>query len=555
MKIALISMEIIPGRPDLNAVAMAERIREAKDAHAELALFPALSLSGLFLGSVWKQPSFVRDCTAYAEEIAAAAAGITVIFGNVDAGGEGCCGLSRTLLHARDGVLREVARRPLHGAGTRFSPLLYELPGEHVILAADASPFPLCFGAGSLAETAREKHSSIFYVNTLGLQDKGKTVYAFPGRAHAFNEKGERVLMSPAYTEGVTVIDTEHLPPVLTSHSEKPIAPIHRTLRYAVRKFLARIHMKRVVIGISGGIDSAVADALYVDAIGAENVLLVNMPSKFNSATTKGLAAQLAKNLGCRHMIVPIEESVSYTAKQLSEIPIEGAAAAPGEHLTISSFVRENMQARNRSGRVLGTIAAAWGAGFTCNGNKAETTVGYATLYGDLAGFLCALADLWKYQVYDLARYLNENVYRREAIPQGIIDIVPSAELSDAQNVDEGKGDPIHYPYHDYLFRAFVEADRNPEDILTHYADDDLEAYIGCEKGLVKTYFPTAADFIADLERWWGLYTGMAVAKRIQSPPLLSVSGRAYGSDHPESQIGSYETIRYRALKEKLLQK
>mgnify|MGYP000933283939 FL=1 len=555
MKIALISMEIIPGRPDLNAVAMAERIREAKDAHAELALFPALSLSGLFLGSVWKQPSFVRDCTAYAEEIAAAADGITVIFGNVAAGGEGCCGLSRTLLHARDGVLREVARRPLHGAGTRFSPLLYELPGEHVILAADASPFPLCFGAGSLAETAREKHSSIFYVNTLGLQDKGKTVYAFPGRAHAFNEKGERVLMSPAYTEGVTVIDTEHLPPVLTSHSEKPIAPIHRMLRYAVQKFLARIHMERVVIGISGGIDSAVAAALYVDAIGAENVLLVNMPSKFNSATTKGLAAQLAKNLGCRHMIVPIEESVSYTAKQLSEIPIEGAAAAPGEHLTISSFVRENMQARNRSGRVLGTIAAAWGAGFTCNGNKAETTVGYATLYGDLAGFLCALADLWKYQVYDLARYLNENVYRREAIPQGIIDIVPSAELSDAQNVDEGKGDPIHYPYHDYLFRAFVEADRNPEDILTHYADDDLEAYIGCEKGLVKTYFPTAADFIADLERWWGLYTGMAVAKRIQSPPLLSVSGRAYGSDHPESQIGSYETIRYRALKEKLLQK
>ena len=555
MKIALISMEIIPGRPDLNAATMAERIREAKDAHAELALFPALSLSGLFLGSVWKQPSFVRDCTAYAEEIAAAADGITVIFGNVDAGGEGCCGLSRTLLHARDGVLREVARRPLHGAGTRFSPLLYELPNENIILAADVSPFPICFGAGSLAETAREKHSSIFYVNTLGLQDKGKTVYAFPGRAHAFNEKGERVLMSPAYTEGVTVIDTEHLPPVLTSHSEKPIAPIHRTLRYAVRKFLARIHMKRVVIGISGGIDSAVAAALYVDAIGAENVLLVNMPSKFNSATTKGLAAQLAKNLGCRHMIVPIEESVSYTAKQLSEIPIEGATAAPGEHLTISSFVRENMQARNRSGRVLGTIAAAWGAGFTCNGNKAETTVGYATLYGDLAGFLCALADLWKYQVYDLARYLNENVYGCETIPQGIIDIVPSAELSDAQNVDEGKGDPIRYPYHDYLFRAFVEADRNPEDILTHYVDDDLEAYIGCEKGLVKTYFPTAEDFIADLEHWWGIYRGMAVAKRIQAPPLLSVSGRAYGSDYPESQIGAYETIAYRALKEKLLHK
>ena len=554
MKIALISMEIIPGRPDLNAAAMAERIREAKDAHAELALFPALSLSGLFLGSVWKQPSFVRDCTAYAEEIAAAADGITVVFGNA-AEAESCTSVCRTLMEARDGMLREVAHSPLHGTGNTFAPLLYELPNENIILAADASPFPICFGAGSLAETAREKRKNIFYINTLGLQDKGKTVYAFPGRAYVFSAAGERVTMSPAYTEGITVVDTDTLPAPILSHAEPPIAPIHRMLRYAVRKFLARIHMKRVVIGISGGIDSAVAAALYVDAIGAENVLLVNMPSKFNSATTKGLAAQLAKNLGCRHMIVPIEESVSYTAKQLSEIPIEGAAAAPGERLTISSFVRENMQARNRSGRVLGTIAAAWGAGFTCNGNKAETTVGYATLYGDLAGFLCALADLWKYQVYDLARYLNEHVYGRETIPQGIIDIVPSAELSDAQNVDEGKGDPIRYPYHDYLFRAFVEEDRNPEDILTHYADDDLEAYIGCEKGLVKTYFPTAEDFIADLEHWWGIYRGMAVAKRIQSPPLLSVSGRAYGSDYPESQIGAYETIRYRALKAKLLGK
>ena len=139
--------------------------------------------------------------------------------------------------------------------------------------------------------------------------------------------------MSPAYTEGITVVDTDALPAPILSHAEPPIAPIHRMLRYAVQKFLARIHMERVVIGISGGIDSAVAAALYVDAIGAENVLLVNMPSRFNSATTKGLAAQLADNLGSRHMIVPIEESVSYTAKQLSEIPIEGAAAAPGEHL------------------------------------------------------------------------------------------------------------------------------------------------------------------------------------------------------------------------------
>ena len=458
-------------------------------------------------------------------------------------------------MEARNGVLREVARRPLHGAGTSFDPLFYTAADRNFILAADATPFPHCFGARTLAETARENHMPIFYINTLGLQDKGKTVYAFSGSAQVFNAAGERVLISPAYTEGLTIIDTTQLSPAAARPAEAAIAPIHRTIRYAVQKFLARIHMERVVIGISGGIDSAVAAALYVDAIGADKVLLVNMPSKFNSATTKDLAAQLAESLGCRHMIVPIEESVAYTAEQLTGIPIMGKPAAEGEHLTISSFVRENMQARDRSGRVLSAVAAAWGAGFTCNANKAESTVGYATLYGDQAGFLSALADLWKYQVYDLARYLNDSVYGREVIPQGIIDIVPSAELSDAQNVDEGKGDPIRYPYHDYLFRAFAENNETPEEILEYYAKNTLEAQIGCKKGLVAEYFPTAADFIADLERWWGLYTGMAVAKRIQSPPLLSVSGRAYGSDHPESQIGAYETIRYRALKEKLLQK
>ena len=552
MKIALISMEVIPGRPDRNAAHMREKIKEAKAAGTELALFPALSLSGLFLGGVWKQKTFLRDLADYAEEISAAADGITVVFGNA-AQTDSCTGVRRTLMEARDGVLHEVAQTPLHGTGNTFAPLLYELPNENIILAADASPFPICFGARTLAETAREKGKAIFYINTLGLQDKGKTVYAFPGRAQVFNENGERVLISPAYTEGVSVIDTAQLPPAVTQHTEESIAPIHRMLRYAVQKFLARIHMERVVIGISGGIDSAVAAALYVDAIGAENVLLVNMPSRFNSATTKGLAAQLADNLGCRHMIVPIEESVTHTVDQLTNVPIMGKCAAEGEHLTISSFVRENMQARDRSGRVLSAVAAAWGAGFTCNANKAESTVGYATLYGDQAGFLSALADLWKYQVYDLARYLNDSVYGREVVPQGIIDIVPSAELSDAQNVDEGKGDPIRYPYHDYLFRAFAENNETPEEILEYYAKNALEAHIGCKKGLVAEYFPTAADFIADLERWWGLYTGMAVAKRIQSPPILSVSSHAYGADHPESQIGAYETRAYRKLKAELM--
>ena len=316
---------------------------------------------------------------------------------------------------------------------------------------------------------------------------------------------------------------------------------IYRAISYGVENFLEQIGVKKVVIGVSGGIDSAVAAALYTKVLGAENVYLVNMPSVFNSATTKNLSEQLAKNLGCKYCVVPIQESVDWTVKQLESVGFN-----------VSNFVRENIQARDRSARILAAIAASVGGVFTCNANKAESTVGYATLYGDEAGFLSALADLWKYQVYNLARYMNEKIYGFEAIPQGIIDIVPSAELSTAQNVDEGKGDPLKYPYHDYLLRAFAEKNLTPEDILQSYSRGELEKNIGCEAGLVEKYFPTAQEFISDLERWWRQFKGMGVAKRIQSPPILAVTDKPYGA-RQESQNGVYFTQKYRELKAQLL--
>ena len=162
---------------------------------------------------------------------------------------------------------------------------------------------------------------------------------------------------------------------------------------------------------------------------------------------------------------------------------------------------------------------------------------------------------MWKHQVYDIAKYLNTEVFDREVIPQGIIDIVPSAELSAAQNVDEGKGDPLKYPYHDYLFAAFVERwqKATPEDILTWYAAGTLEEELHCAPGTTKKYFADAKEFIADLERWWNQFCGIGVAKRIQSPPVLAVSRRAYGFDHREAQNGAYYTREYKRLKEELL--
>lgn len=180
------------------------------------------------------------------------------------------------------------------------------------------------------------------------------------------------------------------------------------------------------------------------------------MPSCYNSDMTKSLAKELADNIGCLYTVIPVQDSLELTRKQFSETILHQGQADKG-HLALTSFIEENIQARDRSSRILSAAAAAFGGVFTCNANKAETSVGYATLYGDSAGYLAATADLWKHQVYELAHYLNDKVFGREVVPQGSIDIVPSAELSNKQDVTKGQGDPLIYPYHDYLFAAFVE--------------------------------------------------------------------------------------------------
>jgi NAD+ synthase (glutamine-hydrolysing) len=433
--------------------------------------------------------------------------------------------------------------------------------GADLLVNCSASPFTA--GKNSKRRRVFGAHADrwrrpLLYVNHVGIQNNGKTVFTFDGASCLYDGHGGCMAAGDAFSDDVLTVDipldggTGFAPPM--DRPEDGIGAICSALLYGTRKFMDLCGVGKVVVGLSGGIDSAVVAALYRRLLPPENLLLVNMPGPYTSATTRELAARLASALGCLQACIPIDDSVALTCRQVDGLEVGAADGSLSTTLALSPFMRENVQARDRSSRLLAAAAAAFGGVFTCNANKSETTVGYTTLYGDLGGYLANLADLWKTEVYALARHLNEEVYGQAVIPRGCMDIVPSAELSAAQDVDRGGGDPLVYAYHDRLFESWVEwwNRAGPEEALAWYTQGVLEAKLGYD-GRVDALFPTAEAFVEDLERWWDLYTGMGVAKRIQAPPVLAVKRRAFGFDHRESQMGRRYTRRYHALRNRTL--
>ena len=499
--------------------------------------------------------------------------------------------------------------------------------GQHIDLIVNCSSSPYTIHKQKQRHTlfsaqAKQYNTPIAYTNHVGIQNNGKNICIYDGCSTLYDVNGSVVEEVPAFENTIrpTLLkDTLWQPqPTVSLQTESTptyIPTLFKALQYGIRQFLAQTGIKKIVIGASGGIDSALNAALYSTVLPPENLYLVNMPSRYNSDMTKDLAYQLARNIGCHYGIFPIEEGVSATIKQLEntsftkyniyvipELHHHGNVHATtmqdvkestvssekdvsqtvlyssdqttnydeqcntkGESnttsfLQLSTLGKENIQARDRSSRILSGIASAVNGAFTCNGNKTEFTVGYATMYGDLAGFLAVTGDVWKTDVYALARYMNEHVFKREVIPQGSINVVPSAELSDAQDVTQGLGDPLQYEYHDCLFRAFVEGIAHtlphqrltPEDILCTYENGTLEHLLGLPHP-VSHYFTSTDQFINDLEHWWKSFNGLAVAKRIQSPPLFLISERAFGTDLSESQLKPYFSRTYHIIKERVL--
>lgn len=489
--------------------------------------------------------------------------------------------------------------------------------GQHIDLIVNCSSSPYTIHKQEqrhalFSAQAKQYNTPIAYTNHVGIQNNGKNICIYDGCSTLYDVNGSVVEEVPAFENTVrptllkdTVWQPQPTVSLQTESTPTYIPTLFKALQYGIRQFLAQTGIKNIVIGASGGIDSALNAALYSTVLPPENLYLVNMPSRYNSDMTKDLAYQLAQNIGCHYGVFPIEEGVNTTVVQLESQPFTKFPLKTSSHvhkytpaddstisnsttdticesqqtttycteqthvdtdldtttfLQLSTLAKENIQARDRSSRILAGIASAVNGAFTCNGNKTEFTVGYATMYGDLAGFLAVTGDVWKTDVYALACYMNKHIFKREVIPQGSIDVVPSAELSDAQDVTQGLGDPLRYEYHDCLFRAFVEGTPHtlphqrltPEDILCAYEKGTLEHLLGLPHP-VSHYFTSTDQFINDLERWWKSFNGLAVAKRIQSPPLFLVSERAFGTDLSESQLKPYFSRTYHIIKERVL--
>ena len=572
MTIAIAQMRVTAGKPKQNKDAMLEMIAAAKAQQAEIILFPELSVSGLLIGDLAQNPAFRRECEACGEEIAAAATDIRVVYGNLDWQNGAVNNSVFLAANGENGRLSvPMGRSLIHGAYSRFAPSrdfqVYHLPIDEKIfrigfllgdwrydglpyttneidLLIDLSNKPLYLNKNVFPH--RIEGRQLLSLNCVGMQNTGKTNYLFGGGSYYLNFDGSLIARGETLASGLYLWQRQG-GVIYPAWEENKL--LGEALVTGVRAFASLIHAERAVIGLSGGIDSALAACVYTQALGPENVYLATMPANFSSGDTNAFAVDMAAALGANFAVFPIQEKVKGLMDSFSQYPF---ANAKGEALPLSfpPAAQENMQAWER-GQILATAAAANDAIFACKANKIELAVGHATKYGDFAGDFAVQGDLWKYQVYQVASYFQQ-LYP-EAPLDRIVAFGPSSAQPKQPDNSNGFDNALIYPYHDCLLRFWIEQNADLSETLACYEENTLEQAIGCQSGFVSELFPTAADFITDLEYWWGRYRGIGLAKRIQAPPILALSCSPFGEEKVQCQGALYISAEYQKRKEALL--
>ncbi|MEP6904076.1 MAG: NAD+ synthase [Actinomycetota bacterium] len=363
--------------------------------------------------------------------------------------------------------------------------------GAEIIIAINASPYnkgKIKLRCDMVSHRARIAKVPIVFVNLVG----GNDGIIFDGASLVADSQGDIILQAPAFQEFVETVEINDALPDSRGITGGEIEAIHQALVLGIRDYAQKNRFTKCVLGLSGGIDSSLVAALAAEAIGAENLLCVMMPSPFSSEGSVKDSEELIKNLGCEGRIEPISSTFEVLLKQMNlHKPTKG-----GE-----SLAAENMQSRLR-GVTLMAISNAEGRLLLSTGNKSELAVGYCTLYGDTNGGLAVLGDCLKTEVWQIARQINDAA-GREIIPNKIIDKKPSAELAPNQ-FDQDSLPP--YELMDPILHLYFENKCSPGEIIEKGNDAKLVYEI-----LNKVEHPSN-EF-----------------KRQQLPPTLIISKNAIG--------------------------
>lgn len=575
LRIAMAQINPTVGDLPGNAKKILDFISKAKELDIDIIAFPELSVTGYPPEDLLLKPQFVKDNIAYLKKIARKTKGITAIVGFVDSiediynaaaviHNNEIAGVYHKMFLPNYGVFDEeryfqAGTEPLNivlnkitiGIGICEDIWYPEGPariqaaaGAEVIVNINASPYHMGkarFRQEMLATRASDNGVIIAYNNMVGGQDE----LVFDGQGMIIDEKGNVIATGKAFEEDLIIaeIDAEgifssrlHDPRrrkektaleaeikrvrKIVLHAKpknrkrfKPLVPkvgspfsqteeIYNALVLGTRDYVKKNGFNHVVVGLSGGIDSSLVAAVAVDTLGKKNVTAVFMPSRYSSKASLEDAKMLAKNLGIEFIVIPIQETFEKYLNILSK-PFKNKKPDAAE---------ENIQARIR-GNILMALSNKFGWLVLTTGNKSEMSVGYATLYGDMAGGFAVIKDVPKTLVYQLAEYRN-SIAKKVLIPKRVLKKAPTAELKPNQT-DQDTLPP--YEILDPILKAYVEDDKSFEEIIA----------MGFDERVVKKVIK-----MVDASEY----------KRRQSPPGIKITPRALGKDRRMPITNKYES-------------